>query len=533
MCGADDFSKFRSRATGKTATSSTKSADESSPVESKQGSTSEAKRSSKNVALVTPPNEDIGLERDPVSVSIRKSSPGQPTHLELVSYYEKSGVYIKTIKPQSKFHGTKIQTGMKIIRVNGIKCPPSVKETFEHTATANDVLTLTAVVVESDYGEEDFMFKEIKLDDEEGKSLENEKEGEGVKGEKAPSPTRVSADWFGGYLGKKESEGEEPKKGDDIRQKRKERIKNTKKTAIATERDRIGLGFADRMLKNLGVIEPDANDDDSLHTYERDDNTFKSDPTLDDNTFTSAPTYDDGTYTGTYDDGTYTGAPIDDDDYTMSTTGGTTIVDSTPIIAKIFKKTKRDNLGLHFVSFKKKRGIYVYRIHEESRFLSTKLEPGMKLLAINDQPAPATVGETLALVQNIEGNLSIKAQYPTGEDVYYPEPPKNVTTEKKVDDLTGVQIPAPVVGAEKTQMEQEEKSETGDEDTNFIVGQLEDVQTSIADAVEDDEKEDDKKEGSEKEDDKQEEEAENADDNEDDNESSTYESLPPPRDEPQ
>ncbi|CAJ1935242.1 unnamed protein product [Cylindrotheca closterium] len=525
MCGSEDFNKFRSRATG---TATAKPASESSPADAadaEQGSAPDVKPSGKKVApkkvvIMTPTDDDdiLEVERDPVSVSIRKASREQPTHLELVSFYEKSGIYIKTIKPESKFHGTKIEAGMKLIRINGMECPATVKETFEYTAAAYDVLTVTAVVVESQYGEEDFMFKEIKLDDDDGKNLV---QAEGEKEEKAPSPTRVSTDWFGGYLGKKGKT--EEKKAEESRIERKERIKNVKQTTVSTERDRIGLGFADRVLKNLGVLEQDEEDNDSL-----DDSTYKSAPTLDDTTYKSSPTFDDNTYNDT--------PTVDDDDYTLSTTGGTTIIDSSPIIAKIFKKTKQDNLGLHFVSFKKKQGIYVYRIHEESRFLSTKLEPGMKLLAINDQPCPATVAETLALVQNIEGDLSIRAHHPSVEDVYIPEPPtKTVTAQQKVDDLTRTQA-VPVLaddddgeqkGEQKTPNEKEEATSKGDEDANVVVGQPKEVQNSITDAVEDGEKEDDEKEA----------EAEKVDETEDnneedDNESSTYESLPPPKNEP-
>lgn len=450
MCGTEDFSKYSSK--GKEA--STKSAPAAEKAESPQksnaqGSTSSpAKRPAKKVAIMAPVGEVIGVEKDPVSVSIRVESPGYPVYLELVSYYEKPGVYIKSIKPESKFHGTKIVEGMKIVRVNGTKCPESVQETFTLMKTAKEVITVTAVVVESEYAEDDFMFREIKLDDSLPEYTKEDK-----KEENSPSPTRVTTNWFGGMLGKKH---EEEKKADDRSERKK----------ITTERDRIGLGFADQVLKDLGVIDQDGEDNDSLYTYDQDDTTLRSAPTIDDTTYRSAPQ--------------------DDDDFTLSTAGGATIFDSTPIIAKIFKKTKQDPLGLHFVSFKKKRGIFVYRIHEESRFLNTKLEPGMKLLAINGQPCPASVAETLAMVQNIVGDLSIKAHYPPTE-LNHPESPK-----RKPEDLTGFQVPAVFENAREPEEKEEdakgtEQNEVDDKstggDTNLIVASLEDFTQSVENAV--------------------------------------------------
>lgn len=398
---------------------------------------------------------------------------GQPTYLELVSYYEIKGVFVKTIKPESKFYGTKIAKGMKIIRINGVACPATVTETFGLIKAANEVLTLTAVVIEGDHQADDFMFNEIKLDDDGGKNLQMD-QVEPEKEENATSPSRVTTDWFDGILGTNKN-NEDDSKEKKVEYDRKERIADIKKAAVKTERDRIGLGFADQVLKDLGVLDQDGEDNDSLYTYEQDDTTYRSAPTVDD------MSYNKSTF-------------VDDDDFTLSTAGGTTIIDSSPIVAKIFKKTKRDNLGLHFVSFKKKRGIYVYRIHEESRFLSTKLEPGMRLLTINSKPCPATVAETLALVQNIEGDLWIKAHYPAAEDVNDPEPQKS---EEK--DLTGVQVPAAfgiVEKAEEKKLEEEKKEDDGEStgETEMLVAKLGHVRQSITNAVDSDKKEDNEKE---------------------------------------
>lgn len=84
--------------------------------------------------------------------------------------------------------------------------------------------------------------------------------------------------------------------------------------------------------------------------------------------------------------------------------------------ARVFKRTIRDKIGISFVSFKKKRGVYVYEMYEDSKFQGTGLEVGMKVLAINDEPCPERVSETLAMVKAIDGELVITAVTPSEED---------------------------------------------------------------------------------------------------------------------
>ncbi|CAJ1935244.1 unnamed protein product [Cylindrotheca closterium] len=84
--------------------------------------------------------------------------------------------------------------------------------------------------------------------------------------------------------------------------------------------------------------------------------------------------------------------------------------------AMVFKKTRKDKIGISFVSFKKKRGVYVYEMYEDSKFQRTGLEVGMKVLSINRQPCPERVSETLAMVKDIQGHLVITAVAPSDEN---------------------------------------------------------------------------------------------------------------------
>lgn len=84
--------------------------------------------------------------------------------------------------------------------------------------------------------------------------------------------------------------------------------------------------------------------------------------------------------------------------------------------ATIFKKTTRDKIGISFVSFKKKRGVYVYEMYEDSKFQGTGLEVGMKVLAINGEPCSERVSETLKKVKAIDGELVVTAVTPSEED---------------------------------------------------------------------------------------------------------------------
>ncbi|KAL3938341.1 MAG: hypothetical protein SGBAC_006729 [Bacillariaceae sp.] len=83
--------------------------------------------------------------------------------------------------------------------------------------------------------------------------------------------------------------------------------------------------------------------------------------------------------------------------------------------AMVFKRTRRDKIGISFVSFKKKRGVYIYEMFEDSKFQRTGLEVGMKVLAINRQPCPERVSETLAMVKDVQGQLIITAATPSDE----------------------------------------------------------------------------------------------------------------------
>mmetsp|Transcript_7407 Transcript_7407/g.17697 ORF Transcript_7407/g.17697 Transcript_7407/m.17697 type:complete len:656 (+) Transcript_7407:61-2028(+) len=107
--------------------------------------------------------------------------------------------------------------------------------------------------------------------------------------------------------------------------------------------------------------------------------------------------------------------------------------------AMVFKRTRRDKIGISFVSFKKKRGVYIYEMYEDSKFQRTGLEVGMKVLAINRKPCPERVSETLAMVKDVQGSLTITAVAPSDENTPSPRPgqggadkPRKQNTEPQV-----------------------------------------------------------------------------------------------------
>jgi hypothetical protein len=338
-----------------------------------------------NSALVVEP---VGVEKDPVSVSIRKASMIDRTNLELVSFYEKPGVFVKTIKVGSKFLGTNLQVGMKILRVNGEPCPPDVKETIEMMCAAVDILTLTAVVVETE--DDDFMFKEIRWD-----VRVSMQEGETKEEPASPSsssPPRAAAALLACFY--PDPDGAQFEAEDKTSWlTRKDRMKNN---VARNQRDKEGLGLADHMLRQLGVID----DNDGL---EFDD--YSDQPAS-----TGSFEQEDDEMSGTF----YTSPTLEDDENTLTTYGASTLADASPVLAKIMKKRGKV-VGIHFVTFKKKAGVYVYRIHKDSKFQNTDLQPGMKVLSINGEACPETVGDTLSLVKFIKGELIIEAIYPSDE----------------------------------------------------------------------------------------------------------------------
>eukprot|EP00980_Cylindrotheca_fusiformis_P031293 scaffold26128_cov157-Cylindrotheca_fusiformis.AAC.4 len=442
---------------------------------------------------LSPDPEPVIIEKDPVSVSIRKTHSNERTNLELVSFYEKPGVFIKTIKVGSKFLGTNIQVGMKIVRINGQSCPPGVEETIQLMRSQKEILTLTAVVVEVE--DDDFMFKEIKADE------LTDKDEEEKDDPVSPPRLPVAAAWFACfYPDQGTDEGDNEIVAASPKQARKERIKTN---VASTERDRIGLGLADRMLKTLGVIDQDEMDYDSVGRLSTFDeiSTFKSRD--DENTFA-----------------THGASTRADDENTFTTYADSTLADGSPILAKIEKKKRRDNVGIHLVSFKKRAGVFVYRIHKDSEFQQTDLEPGMKILSVNGEQCPESVGDTLALLKSVKGELIIEAMYPSNEGGVannappiprYPAGTSTKTTDLPSNESTqhkmNVKIPSTIgISEEKEEQEEDnlEKKEEDDDDEDNL--EKEEVDNNDGDNLEKEKEDDD-----------------------DDDESCIYESLPPPR----
>jgi hypothetical protein len=81
------------------------------------------------------------------------------------------------------------------------------------------------------------------------------------------------------------------------------------------------------------------------------------------------------------------------------------------VICKIQKYFRRQGTGLSFVSFSDKPGIYISSIKEESKFINTKLKPGMRVLTVNERPCPRRVRELIEIFRSTEQNLEIAATF--------------------------------------------------------------------------------------------------------------------------
>jgi hypothetical protein len=76
----------------------------------------------------------------------------------------------------------------------------------------------------------------------------------------------------------------------------------------------------------------------------------------------------------------------------------------------ILKEDKSEKVGLSFVSFEDKKGIYVCKIKDHSKFLETGLRPGMRIVAINGRSCPDRVGQLLKLVKKATDVVEIIAE---------------------------------------------------------------------------------------------------------------------------
>lgn len=78
---------------------------------------------------------------------------------------------------------------------------------------------------------------------------------------------------------------------------------------------------------------------------------------------------------------------------------------------KIDKAVKHINAGIGLVKSSNEKDILISNIDPRSRFASTDLTVGMKVLKINSQPCPQSVTEAFALIKEARGSLEIVASH--------------------------------------------------------------------------------------------------------------------------
>jgi len=280
--------------------------------------------------------------RESIFVRILKDSETESSGLSFVSYYEKEGIYVSKIRHTSKFKNTDLKRGMKVLRINGVRCPGRVKNVIKMLKSAKTVIEIEATKDDSI----EFVAREKPTSEQ----TKKEKNGSSVEPRRSRSPSK--------------------------RERHQEENSDENKKAESE-----AMGFTDQLMLSMGyvpqttIVEPQkANEEKPI---ERKDSSA-SIASLDRSEIPEKPK-------------------------------------NKKVHAMVFKRTRRDKIGISFVSFKKKRGVYIYEMYEDSKFQRTGLEVGMKVLAINRQPCPERVSETLAMVKDIEGQLIISAVAPSDE----------------------------------------------------------------------------------------------------------------------
>jgi hypothetical protein len=331
-----------------------------------------------------------------VVCKIIKESQQETTGLSFVSYYEKEGVFVSKIKPGSKFEGTDLKQGMKIIRINGNPCPARVKNVIQIVKTAKCIVEITAMA--------DNSIAVIGVEEPPVK-----------KQAKVQSNPRVSTR-------EKPSVEPEPRRSDEPAG-----FTITNEGSAAGEKEWLGLGFADRFFKSIGYIQQDAIDEDSLYQP----SIFSGDETIETDCV-SAVSRDDRNIDIDYKSAvSRVDKEADSDDKLESNSQAPyskTYTRSRTVHAKVTKRTRRDKLGISFVSFKKRPGVYIYEMYEDSIFHDTMLEPGMKVLYVNGESCPDRVSETLSMVKAIQGDLVISAIAPSEDE------PKDLSNGRELTD---------------------------------------------------------------------------------------------------
>ncbi|KAL3938340.1 MAG: hypothetical protein SGBAC_006728 [Bacillariaceae sp.] len=77
---------------------------------------------------------------------------------------------------------------------------------------------------------------------------------------------------------------------------------------------------------------------------------------------------------------------------------------------KMVKQSPNEKVGLSFVAFKQKSGIFVCKIKEESKFKGTDLKVGMRVISINGEPCPDRVGTLMKMLKKVEKDLALEVE---------------------------------------------------------------------------------------------------------------------------
>lgn len=73
------------------------------------------------------------------------------------------------------------------------------------------------------------------------------------------------------------------------------------------------------------------------------------------------------------------------------------------ICIPVLKPTRESRLGFSFI--KRDTNLFIHKIHPDGLVQSTQLREGMRVLGINEQPAPTSMKDAVALVKETEGTL--------------------------------------------------------------------------------------------------------------------------------
>ena len=338
-----------------------------------------------------------------VVCSIRKKRRDEKTGLSFISFQNQKGVFISKIRDGSIASFTDLKEGMKLLTINGKECPERVADVIKLVKQSSGILVMVAIA------QEDQVLSAIK----ESKQRKQDR----------------SHDLF-------------ISRAQILRQRKREL--EAYNAAVSKNVNYIkhqGLALADNFFKTVGLIEEDAVDEDlTYHSGQARD--LQPVITADsENKKTSAvpPSPKDSPcetqvqnikieQRDTKDERMHTYATSHDK---HSTELDEKREEPDVTMCRVFKRERKERLGISFVSYKSREGVFVYKIHENSIFRATDMTPGMKILCINGRPCPKRVGDALDLLKALKGKIVISA---VGDDSKarvkvsaYSEPRKQVS----------------------------------------------------------------------------------------------------------